>query len=89
MPESTYYEKLEVSKLPFGFKTDGIGPYLISPIDQEIRNQIIQIVGLQRNSHYEKKCTYEQFAGVVKKTDGFDALLEWVYDNQVEEGKYT
>ncbi len=89
MPESTYYEKLEVSKLPFGFKTDGIGPYLISPIDQEIRNQIIQIVGLQRNSHYEKKCPYEQFAGVVKKTDGFDALLEWVYDNQVEEGKYT
>lgn len=88
MPDSANYEKLLVSKLPYNVAETTAGPYLISPINQEIRMEVGALVyaspGLSKKIY-----PYEKFRELVLDDGEFSAVLEWVYQNQVSEKKYS
>lgn len=88
MPDSANYEKLLVSKLPYNVAATTTGPYLISPINQEIRMKYGAAIHTTANLS-KKIYPYEKFRELVLDDGEFYTVLEWVYQNQVIEKKYT
>lgn len=95
LPESQEYETLMVSCLPFEMTSTGVGPYLISPISQSLREQIsdktdanIPESGLDVPNKYRRRYSSQEFIQFVMGSDEFYALLEWVYRHQINQGRY-
>lgn len=88
MPDAMRYEKLRVSRLPFDKTMVNPGPYLISPIDTKARVEFTQKTEANKNFMYQKVYLLSDFIDFILRTEEFQAMLEWVYRNQVEAGKY-
>lgn len=85
MPDAANYKKLMVSKLPYNKDMKRNGPYLISPVNQKIRIEINQ-----KTKNIPKiKYPYDKFIKIIMEDSAFQEMLDWVYKNQVESGKYT
>lgn len=88
-PDASRYEKLMVSRLPYGFQMVNSGPFLISPINAEIRLKYPKTSESDNGIRYRKIYPYDKFISTVMDDKEFQAVLEWVYENQVEEKKYS
>lgn len=87
-PESGRYEKLTVSEVPYGVFARSKGPFLISPIDEKIRQTIDLERKIGGKPDKEKQYPLEKFEKLITESEGYEALLNWVYENQVEKKKY-
>lgn len=88
LPQSEEYPSLMVSSLPFGETTREEGPYLISPISQNVRDFVTRKTNKKSEDRYQKTYSLEEFVRFAMEEDEFQALLEWVYRHQVEKRKY-
>lgn len=87
-PESDYHEILKVKHLPYDYdRKMGIrGPYLISPISESIRTALS--LSTRRINETLKDIHYEKYEAAITEKDEYVALLQWVYENQIEDKKY-
>lgn len=83
--ESGYYPKLQVRYLPYDKEMAVSGPYLISPISAKLKSNI-DIILRTRNSLAD--ISYSDFEEMVVNYSGYQALVNWVYNNQLEPRKY-
>lgn len=88
MPDAMRYEKLMVLRLPFKKEMRNPGPFLISPIDSKARVEFTQKTEANKNFMYQKVYPLSNFIDFILGTEEFQAMLEWVYSNQVNSGKY-
>lgn len=88
LPEAEQYPSLMVSSLPFGETSREEGPYLISPISQNVRDFVIKKTNKKSADRYQKTYSLEEFVRFAMEEDEFQALLEWVYRHQIEKGRY-
>ena len=88
MPDAMRYEKLMVLRLPFKKGMMNPGPFLISPIDSKARVEFTQKTEANKNFMYQKVYPLSNFIDFILGTEEFQAMLEWVYSNQVNSGKY-
>lgn len=65
------------------------GPFLISPINAEIRLKYSKTSESDNGIKYRKIYPYDKFISTVMDDKEFQAVLEWVYESQVEEKKYS
>lgn len=87
-PDSMRYKKLMVSRLPYNQEMTTAGPFLISPIDAKVREEFVQKTEANKSFKYQKEYPMKNFIEFVLGTDEFQAMLEWVYRNQVQPGRY-
>lgn len=89
MPDSEKYRKLLVSVLPYQREMQKQGPYLISPINEEIREKVRLKIGNRKIAAYTKVYPYKNFVKLVTGADDFEAVLKWVYQNQLIPKQYA
>lgn len=88
MPDAERYPELMVLRLPYDKPMTGKAPYLISPIDENIRENYRRKTEANRTYRYQKEYSLNEFTKFILTTVEFQALLEWVYRNQIEEKRY-
>lgn len=93
MPDAAYHEKLQVQMIPYGLEkvVNQSGPYLISPIGENIRNEISLRLRVGRGGGVRLILDYEDFMELFRNKYRAEhvALLNWVYENQLVKGKYS
>lgn len=83
------YLLLTVRTVPFLNREDTGTGYLISPIDRGIAQEM-EISKVHTNPEVVvEKISYKEFRKGVIGNAYFQVLIDWVYENQMQEGKYT
>ena len=78
------YEKLMVSELPYAYKIEASGPYLISPVNDKIRRTLL-IQGYVPDK--KRLYSYEGFESTITQDESYQALLQWVLRHQANAEK--
>lgn len=88
MPDALYYEKLLVKSLPYAKYMTSEGPYLISPVNESIRSDVLLELGINRTGLANlgvRLYPYDEFLQTIVDDDSFKSLIQWVYDNQLSQ----
>ncbi len=80
--ETTGYDKLFVSEVPYNMFISESGLFLISPVDESVRHEISLI--LRRKAVY----SFKEFETLITQNDSYSALIKWVYEHQADKKKY-
>lgn len=83
-----YYPVLAVGTFPYEITVNEQGPYIISPINEMVCGELsLRLQG--ENNMSLSEVPYEEYENIIYQKGDFESLVEWIYNNQVEKGKYS